>query len=131
MLPDMGGFDRIRDIRDAHIRVPIVVITGVSSPDVHVRALDSGADVFLTKPFNKDVLIANIRACIRRYRGFASSIIEAGDLSIDLCDRQVRIKGVPVNLTDTESRYVEILLLRQGTTVSKETMLDHIYGGDA
>jgi two-component system cell cycle response regulator CtrA len=83
----------------------------------------------MTKPFHKDELVARIQAIIRRSKGYAQSVIDAGDLRVDLDSKMVEIAGNRVHLTNKEYQMVELLALRKGMTLTKEMFLSHLYGG--
>ena len=99
-----------------------------STQDV-VRGLNAGADDYLTKPFNKDELIARIHAIIRRSRGHSESLIQTGKLRVNLNTHSVEVDGKSVHLTGKEYGILELLSLRKGTTLTKEMFLNHLYGG--
>jgi two-component system cell cycle response regulator CtrA len=101
-------------------------ITGIEDK---VDALGFGADDYMTKPFHKDELIARIQAVVRRSQGHAQSILQTGDLVVDLDAKTVQINGSPVNLTGKEYQILELLSLRKGTTLTKEMFLNQLYGG--
>jgi two-component system cell cycle response regulator CtrA len=83
----------------------------------------------MTKPFHKDELVARIHAIVRRSKGHAQSVIETGDLVVNLDTRTVEVNGAHVHLTDKEYQMLELLSLRKGTTQTKEMFLNHLYGG--
>jgi two-component system, cell cycle response regulator CtrA len=88
-----------------------------------------GADDYMTKPFHKDELVARIHAIVRRSKSHAQSVIETGDLVVNLTTKMVNLNGAPVQLTGKEYQMLELLSLRKGTTLTKEMFLDHLYGG--
>jgi len=94
-----------------------------------LKGLDLGADDYLTKPFLKDELVARIHAIVRRSKGHAQSVIETGDLVVNLDSKTVKVNGEGVHLTIKEYQMLELLSLRKGTTISKEMFLNHLYGG--
>lgn len=128
-LPDMSGYDVLRNIRRAKIKTPVIILSGLASIEDKVKGLGVGADDFMTKPFHKDELVARIHAIVRRSKGHAHSVITAGDLVLDLDTRTVSIAGERVHLTGKEYGMLELLLLRRGTTLTKEMFLNHLYGG--
>ncbi len=129
MLPDMEGIEVLRRLRQARIETPVLILSGVSQPDSKVRSFGSGADDYLTKPFDRNELIARIHAIVRRSKGHAHSVIDIGRLSVNLASRTVSIDGKPVHLTTKEYGILELLSLRKGTTLTKEMFLNHLYGG--
>jgi len=83
----------------------------------------------MTKPFHKDELVARIHAIVRRSRGHARSVINIGDLCVNLDAKDVEINGVRVYLTTKEYQMLELLALRKDATLTKEMFLSHLYGG--
>jgi two-component system cell cycle response regulator CtrA len=128
-LPDMSGFDVLRTLRVARINTPTLVLSGLASIEDKVRALGVGADDYMTKPFHKDELIARINAVVRRSKGHAESVIQTGDLVVRLDTKTVDIGAVRVHLTGREYQMLELLSLRKGMTLTKETFLSAMYGG--
>ena len=83
----------------------------------------------MTKPFHKDELVARIHAIVRRSKGHAQSVINTGDLTVNLDTKTVEVNGARVHLTGKEYQMLELLSLRKGTTLTKEMFLNHLYGG--
>jgi two-component system cell cycle response regulator CtrA len=129
MLPDMDGFEVLRRLRDARITTPVLILSGLGEAEDKVKGFGVGADDYLTKPFNKEELIARIQAIVRRSAGHAQSIIQTGRLEVNLDARTVSVDGHPVHLTGKEYAILELLSLRKGTTLTKEMFLNHLYGG--
>ena len=128
-LPDMHGYDVLKKLRISKVATPILILSGMSGPDYKVKGLGFGADDYLTKPFDKDELIARIRAVVRRSKGHAESIIRTGALAVNLNSRTLEVDGQPIHLTGKEYGVLELLSLRKGTTLTKEMFLNHLYGG--
>ena len=129
MLPDIDGYEVLRRLRAAKVQTPILILSGLSELDQKVKGLDIGADDYLTKPFDKAELVARIQAIVRRSKGHPESIIETGNLSIDLNSHKAEVDGHPLDLTGKEYDILKLLSLRKGNTVTKENILNHIYGG--
>ncbi|GLQ05839.1 response regulator transcription factor CtrA [Sneathiella chinensis] len=128
-LPDMSGYDVLKKLRNAKVSTPILILSGMSEPDDKVKGLGFGADDYLTKPFNKDELVARIHAIVRRSKGHAQSTITTGKLTVNLDSKSVEVNGQRLHLTGKEYGMLELLSLRKGTTLTKEMFLNHLYGG--
>jgi two-component system cell cycle response regulator CtrA len=127
--PDISGYDVLRALRDARVQTPALVLSGLSGVEDKVRAFALGADDFLVKPFHKDELVARMTAIVRRARGFAHAAITAGALVVDLDQKSAAIGGARLALTAKEYQLLELLALRKGAVVSREMILNHVYGG--
>ena len=128
-LPDMSGYDVLKRLRNSKINTPILILSGLAETDDKIRGFGVGADDYLTKKFNKDELIARLNAIVRRSRGHSRSVIQTGELEVDLDSKSASINGQTVNLTSKEYEILEVLSLRKGTTLTKEMFLNHLYGG--
>jgi len=128
-LPDMSGYEVLKTLRVSKVETPILILSGFTGIDDKVRGLGFGADDYLTKPFHKDELVARIHAVVRRSKGHAQSVIETGEVKINLDNRMVEVHGQRVHLTGKEYQMLELLSLRKGTTLTKEMFLNHLYGG--
>jgi two-component system cell cycle response regulator CtrA len=127
-LPDMSGFEVLKAMRVAKVRAPILILSGNAVVQDKVKALGLGADDYMTKPFHKDELVARIQALVRRSKGHSVSIVTTGRLTVDFDNKSVEVDGACVHLSGKEYQMMELLSLRKGTTLSKETFLNHIYG---
>jgi two-component system cell cycle response regulator CtrA len=128
-LPDMSGFDVLRTLRVCKIRTPVLILSSFSTIGYKVRALNMGADDYVTKPFHGDEVVARIHAIVRRSRGHAQSAVTTGDMVLNLDTKSVSIAGELVYLTCKEYLMMELLSLRKGFTLTKEAFLNHLYGG--
>src|ERR1700745_3580195 len=128
-LPDLSGLEVLRSPRLSKVKTPILILTGLAAIEDKVRGLGFGADDYLTKPFNKDELVARIHAIVRRSKGHAQSVIQTGDLIVNLDTKTVEVNSQRVHLTGKEYQMLELLSLRNGTTLTKEMFLNHLYGG--
>lgn len=128
-LPDMSGFDVLKQLRVAKVQTPILILSGTSTIENKVKGLGVGADDYLTKPFHKDELVARIHAIVRRSKGHSQSVINTGKLTVNLDTKTVEVQGSRVHLTGKEYQMLELLSLRKGTTLTKEMFLNHLYGG--
>ncbi len=128
-LPDLSGLQVIRKLRNNKIQIPILVLSGDSAIEVRVEALGAGADDYMTKPFHREELIARLKTVIRRAHSHVRSTISVGDLMIDLDTKTASVAGIELALTTKEYQMLEVLCLRKGMTLSKDTLLNHLYGG--
>jgi two-component system cell cycle response regulator CtrA len=128
-LPDISGFEVIRSLRVSKIRTPILILSGLPGIQDKCKGFAFGADDYLTKPFHKDELVARIRAIVRRSKGHAQSVIQTGDLIVNLDTTIVAVGGARFSLTGKEYQILELLCLRKGSVVPKEAFLNQLYGG--
>ena len=101
-LPDMSGYEVLRTLRVAKVKTPILILSGLAGIEDKVKGLGFGADDYLTKPFNKDELVARIHAIVRRSKGHAQSVITTGDLVVNLDAKTVEVSDPRVHLTGKE-----------------------------
>ena len=128
VLPDGQGVDVCREVR-TWSRLPIVVLSAVGDEREKVRALDAGADDYITKPFGTDELLARLRAVLRRSGdGGGSPVIEIGELMIDLTDRTVTRGGEPIHLTRIEFELLRVLAQHRGRLVTHRQLLQEVWG---
>jgi two-component system, cell cycle response regulator CtrA len=127
-LPDISGFEVLRSLRVSKVKTSILILSGLAGIENKVKALGY-ADDYMTKPFHKAELVARIHAIVRRFMGHAQSVIQTGELVVNLDTKTVQVSAQPVHLTGREYQLLELLTLRKGTTVNKETFLNHLYGG--
>ena len=128
-LPDMSGYEVLRSLRVSKVKTPILILTGLGGIEDKVRGLGLGADDYMTKPFHKSELVARIHAIVRRSKGHAQSVVQTGDLLVNLDAKTVEVGGARVHLTVKEYQMLELLSLRKGTTLTKEMFLNNLYGG--
>ena len=128
-LPDIDGYEVLRKLRIGRIETPTLILTGLDGLDNKIKGFGLGADDYLTKPFNREELVARIHAIIRRSKGHAQSIIKTGKIAVNLDAKTVEVDGHPVHLTGKEYQMLELLSLRKGSTLTKEMFLNHLYGG--
>src|SRR5215213_9851493 len=114
-LPDMSGYEVLRSLRVSKIKTPILILSGIAGIEDKVKGLGFGADDYMTKPFHKGELVARIQAIVRRSKGHALSVINTGDLTLDLDQKTVTVGGAHVHLTSKEYQMLELLSLRTGT----------------
>jgi two-component system, cell cycle response regulator CtrA len=128
-LPDMSGHDVLRQIRQARVETPILILSGSDDTENKLKGFGFGADDYLTKPFHREELVARIHAIIRRSKGHSQSVIKTGRVAVNLDAKTVDVEGKTVHLTGKEYQMLELLSLRKGTTLTKEMFLNHLYGG--
>ena len=127
MLPTMNGYKVCQTLRREGITTPILVLTAKDGDYDQAEALDTGADDFLAKPFSYLVLVARVRALLRRGGGGAEPRLKIGDLVLDVAARSVRRAGVTVALTPREFAILEVLARRPGEVVAKTEILHHAW----
>jgi DNA-binding response OmpR family regulator len=127
LLPGMSGYRVVQALRASGNWVPVLMLTAKDGEYDEADALDLGADDYLTKPFSYVVLLARLRALVRRGARPRPAVLSAGDLELDPAGRTVRRGGVPVDLTAREFAVLEVLMRRRGEVVSKTEILDRVW----
>jgi DNA-binding response OmpR family regulator len=127
LLPGLNGYRVCAQLRERGVWTPVLVLTAKDGEWDEVEVLDLGADDFLTKPFSYAVLLARLRALLRRGTPERPAVLEAGDLRLDPAAKRVWRGDVEVELTARELALLEFLLRRQGEMLSKRTILDHVW----
>ncbi|MFI5371521.1 MAG: response regulator [Candidatus Eisenbacteria bacterium] len=129
-LPDLDGFEVVRRLREWSA-VPVIVLSARGREDDKIRALDAGADDYVTKPFATGELLARMRVALRhraRAGSEETSVVETGDLRIDLGRRQVTVAGAEVRLTPIEYRLLMALARHPGRVLTHESLLREVWG---
>ncbi len=127
MLPGQSGFEICAKLREARNWTPILMLTARDAPGDEVRSLDTGADDYLTKPFSFAVLVARLRALVRRGSGERPPVLSAGSLRLDQAARRCHRDGTEIALTAREFSILEFLVRRAGVVVSKAEILDNVW----
>ncbi|MFJ9034670.1 response regulator transcription factor [Streptomyces sp. NPDC102274] len=127
MLPGLDGYQICARLREAGKWTPILMLTAMDAPLDQAEGLDLGADDYLTKPFAYPVLLARLRALLRRSAQERPAQLRAGDLTLDPATHAVRFAGRPLALTPGEASVLEYLLRAAGRTVSKIELLEHCW----
>jgi DNA-binding response OmpR family regulator len=127
MLPRMSGYDVVRTLRREQNWVPVLMLSAKDGEEDQADGLDYGADDYLTKPFSYVVLLAHLRALLRRAPAARPPVLAAGDVRLDPANRQVTVGEAPVSLTPREFGLLEYLLRRPGRVVTKVEILDHVW----
>jgi DNA-binding response OmpR family regulator len=130
MLPGLNGYLVCRALREADDWTPVLMLTAKDGEWDQVEALDTGADDYLTKPFSFAVLVARVRALIRRGAAPRPAVLAAGDLELDPATRAVRRGDTAVDLTAREFAVLEFLMRRAGEVVSKREILEGVWDFD-
>src|SRR5579875_4052371 len=132
MLPKLSGLEILQRIRKEHLDVPVLLLTAKDTVEDRVTGLDSGADDYLVKPFANKELLARIRALTRRTGNIAGTdSLHVGPFTLDLVGRQVSRDGKVLPLTTKEFQFMELLMRNHGKVLSKEIILDRVWGPDA
>jgi len=127
MLPQMNGYKVCAALRDAEIWTPILMLTAKDGEWDEAEGLDTGADDYVTKPFSFMVLLARLRALVRRGAGERPAVLAAGDLRFDPAARRAWRGDREIGLTAREAALLEYLLRNAGDVVSKTDVLDHVW----
>lgn len=126
-LPGQSGVDLLRTARDESMDTPVVVITARADVESRVAILDLGADDYIVKPFELRELFARVRAVLRRHQSHPQSILEAGELRIDLARHVATYRGKTIRLPTREFALLQVLLRQAGKIVSREAIEQEIY----
>src|SRR3954447_7555944 len=127
MLPRLSGYDVVRTLRTEENWVPVLMISAKDGEHDEADGLDYGADDYLTKPFSYVVLLARLRALLRRPPAARPAVLRAGDVVLDPPERRVTVADEPVTLTPREYGLLEYLLRHAGRVVTKTEVLDHVW----
>jgi two-component system, OmpR family, response regulator len=130
MLPGLNGYRVCATLRQEGNWTPILMLTAKDGEFDEAEALDTGADDYLTKPFSYVVLLARLRALLRRGLPERPAVLTAGDLRFDPATRRVQRGEIAVEMTARETSLLEFLLRRPGHVLSKQTILAHVWGDD-
>jgi len=127
-LPDQDGGDLLRELREAGIMLPVIILTTRIKVDDRVAGLNAGADDYITKPFALEELVARLRALLRRPQANVSDVLTIGNLSLNTQTRETEVNGEQALLTPKELMLLEQLIRKPGGVVSKIFLEDNIYG---
>ena len=131
MLPEMNGYEVCRALRNDGNKTPILMLTARDAERDIVEGLDTGADDYLAKPFSFDVLLARIRALLRRPNEKLEEILQVGDLKLDPSSKKVTRASQEISLTAKEYGVLEYLMRNKGKVLSKEQIISHVWDFDA
>ncbi|MEO6048822.1 MAG: response regulator transcription factor [Candidatus Kapaibacterium sp.] len=127
MLPKMDGRTVCRNLRDADVAVPVLMLTAMDAIDDKISGLDAGADDYLTKPFHFGELLARVRSMIRRQTGQKKTEISVGDLVLDTVTRSVTRAGRSIALTAKEFALLEYFVMNAGKVLTREAISEHVW----
>jgi DNA-binding response OmpR family regulator len=130
-LPKLSGFELARKLRERS-KIPLIMLTARNEEEDVVRALGIGADDYLSKPFSPKILLARVKALLRRVGLEAEETVELGGLSLDAAE--LTLRGLPrgdVRLTPLEARFLQLLIAHGGRTVPTDRLLVHVWGNRA
>jgi two-component system, OmpR family, response regulator len=131
LLPGMNGYTVCERLRSEGDTTPILVLTAKSGEYDQIDLLDAGADDFITKPASLALIAARLRVLVRRGGAVATSAISRGELRYDLTLRECRVADANVTLTNREDQLLRRLLLANGGCVSRQELLDDVWGPDS
>lgn len=132
LLPgDYDGMSIIKEAREQNIHTPVLLLTALGSVKDRTSGLDAGADDYLVKPFALEELLARVRALLRRPIEQQGTILKVSDLSLDTVSSRVERAGKEITLTGKEYGLLKYLMLNQGRTLSKESIISHVWDFDA
>ena len=129
-LPEMSGIDIIRQVREQGKTYPILILTARDRWQDKVDGLSAGADDYVVKPFHFEEVGARVHALLRRSGGWASSVLTADPVVLDMSRQEVKVNDASVELTSFEYKIIEYLMLRAGQVISKTELTDRLYDQD-
>jgi heavy metal response regulator len=127
MLPEKPGFQVVRELRQAKVATPVLMLTSRDTIEDKVQGLDAGADDYLTKPFAFAELLARVRALLRRGSDARAPKLQVADLILDPATRSVSRAGQPITLTNREFALLEYLMRNTGRVLSRTMIADHVW----
>jgi len=126
-LPGKDGLTICRELREQEVRAPILMLTALDSASNVVNGLNSGADDYLPKPFDFGVLLARMRALLRRNKGLRHNVLQVADLSLNTLDQTATRGGRAIRLTAKEYALLELLMLHQGQILGRAQIAEHVW----
>ncbi len=129
-LPEMSGLDIIREVRKQGKSYPILILTARDRWQDKVDGLDAGADDYVVKPFQFEEVFARVNALVRRSGGWASSVMTAGPISLDMSRQEVKVNDAAIELTSYAYKIIEYLIVRAGQVISKTELTERLYDQD-
>lgn len=129
-LPEMSGLDIIREVRRKGKAYPILILTARDRWEDKVDGLDAGADDYVVKPFHVEEVTARVNALLRRSGGWASSLMTAGPVTLDMSRQELSVGDEMIDLTSFEYKIIEYLMVRAGQVISKTELTERLYDQD-
>ena len=129
-LPEMSGLEIIREVRRQGKSYPILILTARDRWEDKVDGLDAGADDYVVKPFHVEEVTARVNALLRRTGGWASSVMTAGPVTLDMSRQDVKVNDEAIDLTSYEYKIIEYLMVRAGQVISKTELTERLYDQD-
>ncbi|NIA19096.1 MAG: response regulator [Xanthomonadaceae bacterium] len=130
MLPKRDGLSVLREIRQAEILTPVLMLTAKGDIEDRIQGLDLGADDYLAKPFSIAELMARIRALLRRSTDQKIALLEIGSISLNTATREVKLEHKTLNLTPKEFSILEFLLYNKNRVISRFNLAEHVWGDE-
>lgn len=131
MLPNMNGFDLLQTIRNEGISTPVLILTARSDVKDRVKGLDSGADYYLTKPFEIDEFIACLRAILRRQNAAPAETLSLGDITLNITSYTLSCNGNSIRLNSKELQLLQLFMNNPNQILSKELLINKVWGYDS
>jgi two-component system, OmpR family, response regulator QseB len=129
-LPGKDGLSVLRDVRAAGNRLPVLILSARDDTEIKVAGLERGADDYVTKPFRFEELLARVRVRLRQDGTPERTVLEAGDVVLDLRTRRASVDGASIELSAREFTMLEVFLRHPGQVLSREQLLSHVWGYD-
>jgi len=130
MMPNMDGYELCRDLRKYHENLPVLMLTAMGELSAKVKGFESGADDYLTKPFEGDELLLRVKALLRRYKIEASQIIQIGNATIDRSSYSVVINEKSIDIPHKEFELIFKLAGFPGRTFPRDQLIEDVWGYD-
>lgn len=129
-MPKLDGWEVCRKLRQDKktCKIPIIMLTARSASEDEVIGLEAGADDFITKPFKTDVLVARVKAILRRFTKEVKRELKSGEIYINLDTHTVQVKDKPVNLWPKEFELLYFLMKKKGNVIDRDTLLEYVWG---
>ena len=131
MMPKKNGLEVLSELRSAGVSTPVIILTAKSEVEDRILGLDTGADDYLTKPFNMGELLARIRALTRRRAEFSPNILSLGNITLNRENFELSCGDETIRLGNKEFQMLEMLLTNPGRLISTEQFMEHIWGYDS